>query len=150
MKTNSSRGFMLIEVVVFSAIVALSVVAFTAVAQKSIYLSRQALRGAQAAFLLEEGAEVARLVRDEDWENIAGLDAETDYYPLFADNAWTLSVSPSVVGIFTRKVNTESVNRDPSNDDIAETGTPDPGTRGRQSYQRHCRFILWTFLYDQH
>ena len=61
MKTVGSleklRGFMMVEILIVISIIVVSVLAALAVAQKSIYLSRQSLHQSQAAFLLEEGAE---------------------------------------------------------------------------------------------
>ena len=119
---------MLVEVIVAISIISLSILAATAVAQKSVSLSRQALHVSQASYLLEEGAEAVRILRDNGWSNISALTAATDYYPAFSANTWILSTTPSQVGIFTRKVNVANVNRN-NTDDIAGTGTPDSGTR---------------------
>jgi Tfp pilus assembly protein PilV len=128
LRKDSKAGFLMVEVLIVTSIIAVSVLAFMAVAQKSIYLSRQSLHTAQAVFLLEEGAEATRIVRDNGWVNITALNTSTDYYPTFS-STWTLSSTPNTVGIFTRTVNVEAVNRDNSTDDIAEVGTEDDGTR---------------------
>jgi len=121
-------GFMMVEVMIAISIIVVSVLAVMSVAQKSIYVSRQALHVSQAAFLLEEGAEVVRIFRDNSWDNISNLVNATDYYPSFSES-WSLSTTPSVVGIFTRKVNISSVNRDVSTGDISSSGVDDAGTK---------------------
>lgn len=120
---------MTVEVLVAISIITISVLATTTVVQKSIYVSRQAFHTAQAAFLLEEGAESVRILRDNNWTNISSLVPGTNYYPVFSSNTWTLSTTANTVGIFTRKVTIASVNRDNTTKDIASVGTDDPGTK---------------------
>lgn len=119
---------MMVEVIVAISIIVVSVLAAMTVTQKSISVSRQALHTSQASFLLEEGAEVARILRDNAWSNISSLSSGTNYYPVFS-GTWTLSTTSSTVGIFTRTITVTSVNRDNTTADIATTGTNDPGTK---------------------
>ena len=119
----------MVEVLIAASIIAVSVVAAMGVAQKSITVSRQAIHAAQAAFLLEEGAEAVRIFRDGAWTNISGLSTGTDYYPTFSSNTWSLSATPSTVGIFTRKVTLAAVNRSDATGDISSSGSNDVGTR---------------------
>ena len=130
MKKNiKNKGFMMVEVIVASSIILVSVLAAMSVAQRSIIVSRQASHTSQAAFLLEEGAESVRILRDNSWTNISSLNSDTTYYPVFSSNTWTLSTSPSFVGIFTRSINIENVNRNASTQDISDSGVNDPGTK---------------------
>ena len=103
---------MVVEVLIATSIITVSVLAATAVAQKSIYVSHQAFHTTQANFLLEEGGEFARIERDNAWDNITTLN------------------SSEQIGIFTRTIITSSVSRDNSSKDIVSTGgTLDPGTK---------------------
>ncbi len=112
------------------SIITVSIIAATAVAQKAIYISRQALHTAQAGFLLEEGAEAVRIVRDNAWTNVSGLTNGTNYYPTFSGGTWTLSTTSNTVGIFTRRVIIGSVSRDNTTQDIVSSGgTNDPRTK---------------------
>ena len=119
----------MIEVVIVASIITVSVLAAMSVTQKAIYVSRQALHISEASFLLEEGAEIVRIFRDNSWESISSLDVKTNYYPSFVDNVWTLSAIPSTLGIFTRTINIADVNRDVSTEDIASSGANDDGTK---------------------
>lgn len=119
----------MVEVLIVSSIIVVSFLASIAVAQKSIIVSRQALHATQASFLLEEGAEVVRIMRDSNWVNITALSTSTVYYPTFLSNAWSLSATPNTVGIFTRTVDIDAVNRNASTQDIATSGNDDVGTR---------------------
>jgi Tfp pilus assembly protein PilV len=105
------KGFMVVEVLVAASIITISILAALAVAQKSISVSRQAFHTTQAAFLLEEGAENARIERDNTWDNVASLN------------------SSEQIGIFTRTVIASSVTRDNITKDISSVGTDDPGTK---------------------
>ncbi|KKQ06889.1 MAG: hypothetical protein US18_C0030G0003 [Parcubacteria group bacterium GW2011_GWB1_36_5] len=106
-----NKGFMVVEILVAVSIITISILVSMAVAQKSVYVSRQAFHTTQAAFLLEEGAEDARIARDNAWSNVATLN------------------SSEQIGIFTRTVIASSVNRDNTTKDISSTGTNDPGTK---------------------
>ena len=120
---------MVVEILVVVAIITALILGATAVSQKSVFVSRQAFHASQAAFLLEEGAEAVRILRDNAWTNISSLTAGTNYYPTFSGGTWILSGTPNTVGIFTRTASITAVNRDNSTDDIAAAGTNDPGTK---------------------
>lgn len=94
-------------------------------ATKGIQLSNQALRQTQASFLLEEGAEAVKSIRDASWATISGLTLGTNYYMTFntGTNTWSLGTTPlgTIDGLFTRTVVLSGVSRD-SNDDIVTSG----------------------------
>ncbi len=119
----------MVEVIIVVSIILVSVLIVMSVAQKSITVSRQALHTSQATFLLEEGAEAVRIVRDNAWSNISNLTVNTNYYPTFSGNTWILSSTANTLGIFTRTVNVANVNRDASTKDISISGANDAGTR---------------------
>ena len=127
--TKENMGFMIVEVLVAVSIITASILAAMAVAQKAIYVSRQAVHATQAAFLLGEGAEAVRILRDNSWNNISSLTPATIYYPLFSGGTWTLSPTANTVGIFTRTVSVALVNRDNSTQNISVLGTNDPDTK---------------------
>lgn len=128
-KVFKNKGFMLVEILLATSIVAVSVLTATTVAERSIYVSRQAFHASQAAFLLEEGAEAVRILRDNAWSNISSLSVVTTYYPTFSGGTWTLSATSNSVGIFTRTVTVASVKRDNTTKDISAVGTDDSGTK---------------------
>ncbi|MFA6177807.1 MAG: hypothetical protein WC694_02860 [Candidatus Paceibacterota bacterium] len=106
------KGFMVVEVLIAASIITVSVLAAMTVAQKSIFVSRQALHVTQASFLLEEGAENARIARDNAWSNVASIN------------------SSEQIGIFTRTVVASNTNRDNTTKDIVSVGgVLDPGTK---------------------
>lgn len=127
-KIKRERGFSLIEVVIASTIISLSLLAIIGVAQEGIRVSRRALNTYAASTLLEEGAEVVRIVRDDAWTTISALSDNTAYYPTFSGGVWSLSQTPSLIDGFTRTVIFDTAERD-GNDDLVTSGTPDSGTK---------------------
>lgn len=120
----------MVEVLVGSAIVVLAILSFMAVAQKSIAISSRALHTVQASSLLEEGAEMVRIHRDNAWTNISNLTVGLEYYPVFSGTVLSFPTSSSTVGIFTRKVVLTDVYRDASTGDIVNSGgVLDTGTK---------------------
>ena len=120
---------MLVEIFVAVAIITASILAASAVTQKSIQVARQAFHTSQAAFLLEEGAEAVRVLRDNGWNNISSLAASATYYPAFSGGTWTLSSAPNTVDSFTRTVTVANVLRNDSTGDISSSGTLNVGTK---------------------
>ncbi len=126
---NKKRGFMMAEVLIAVAIITISVLSAMAVAHRTVALSYQSVHTAQANFLLEEGAEGVRILRDLDWNNINNLNPGEDYYLIFSENNWILTNSLNQIGKFTRKINIENVNRDINTSDISTNGNNDPKTK---------------------
>lgn len=126
---SNKKGFMMVEIVIVASIIAVAFIAIIAVAQKSLQVGRQSIHVSQANFLLEEGAEAVRIARDNAWTNISNLTLGTNYYPTFSGGTWTLSTTPSTVGIFTRKVVLSAVNRNAGTGNIDPAGTLDTGTK---------------------
>ncbi len=127
--TKLNAGFLTIEVLIAISIMTISILASMAVSQKAVYVSRQSLHTSQANFLLEEGGEIVRILRDNNWTNISSLTAGTQYYATFSGGTWTLSTTPNTIDDFTRKIVFSSVNRDNTTKDIASAGTDDPNTK---------------------
>lgn len=128
---SMTEGILMVEVLVAVSIITVSILAAMLVTQKSVAVSRQSFHATQAAYLLEEGAEAVRILRDNAWTNISGLTAGTTYYPKFSGGTWTLSTTSSdgSVDIFTRTVSIAAVNRDNTTKDISGAGTNDPNTK---------------------
>jgi len=131
---QENRGFSLIEVVVGAAIISISFLGLMTLASTSFYLMEQGERYVQASFLLEEGTEALRVLRDSGWqENIGSLNVETSYCLVFStfNNSWGVASSSAYIdGIFERSFILYDVNRDHSSDDIVDSGgVLDPNTK---------------------
>ena len=129
------KGFTVVEIVVSAAIILLVGTVFTSVLTKTTFLSSKALRIVQTNSLLEEGAEVVKIIRENDWNTISGYSLNTNYYMDFYpynvnENVWMLSTTPNKVdNIFTRTVVFSSVNRDSNDDIVTSGGTLDARTK---------------------
>ncbi len=148
---KKQTGSLMVEIIVATSIVTLVVIGATLVAQKSIYLARQSLHQAQTALLLEEGAEVIHILRDNNWSNISNLTTDTEYYINYTGGLWTISTTPNTVDIFTRKIVVSSAYRDGSQN-LASSGTLDNQTRlitvtvswleGGQAISKNLQFYI--------
>ncbi len=138
-KKNIS-GFTIIEVLVACSIITISMFALMQTAEKGISLSNYALKKSQASFLLEEGAESIKSIRDNSWATISGATLNTPYYLFFntttklwgLGNTTTLAGSiPSypVDGVFMRTATISPVYRDINDNITSSGGTLDARTK---------------------
>ena len=147
----TNKGIVMVEIIVVITVISISLLALISVSKKAVQVSRNSLNKIQASFLLEEGVEVIKIIRDNDWDNISNLSFNSDYYLSFSSGSWSLSSSANLIDNFTRIITVENVNRD-SNDDIAVSGTIDPGTKlitvsvswpdGNQTINESLQFYL--------
>lgn len=128
-KINLHKGALTIELLIATAVIAVALVAATLSAGGAISASRQTLHQTQGAYLLEEGAEAVKIIRNEAWSNISNFTNGTDYYLSFSGTVWSLGTTPNTEGIFTRVINFEEVERDINDDIVSSGGTVDTGTR---------------------
>lgn len=122
-----STGFFLIEVIVASSIIAVVLILLIGSIQNTVEVSKRALERTQVSYLLEEGAEATKAIRNTAWTNITALSPDTTYYVAFSGTMWAFTTTPSTVDRFTRTITISPVYRD-TNDDIAPSGTLDSGT----------------------
>ena len=127
---SKSKGFGLIEIIIGSAILTISLIAISTYFQKSLQLSQDSGKTVQAGFLLEEGVEVVKFFRDTSWVNISGLTAGTFYYLQFDGTKWaTTSSNVFISGVFERKLVINNVSRDANDDIVSSGGTNDADTK---------------------
>lgn len=117
------RGFTLLEILVATSIIATSLLGLVSVVGISFAVADEATQKIQASFLLEEGMEITRIMRDSGWTaNIEILSEDTDYYFEFSDGEWrATSTNKFIDNLFERKFVIEGVYRD-ANDDITTSG----------------------------
>ncbi len=129
---RQNAGIVLVEVLIACAILSVITFGIFSAAQKGIILSELTLRQAQSSFLLEEGAEAVKVIRDVSWATISGLTPGTTYYLSYntSTNTWSLSITPSSINSFTRTVVFSAVSRDETTHDIVTSGgATDAGTK---------------------
>ena len=99
----SQSGFGLVEALVGFAIVVIVLVGFVSAFQT--YLSVQSLNTEkiQAAYILEEGVELTRYLRDESFStNIETLSVDTPYYVYMSTSTVIATTTATTTGTFTR------------------------------------------------
>ncbi|MCK5096108.1 MAG: hypothetical protein KAR24_02005 [Candidatus Pacebacteria bacterium] len=124
------KGFGLVEIVISVAIVGTVFSSFFFFYRQALILSQKTTTLVQTNMLLVEGVEVVKFLRDDSWNtNLLTLATGTPHYLLFTSGDWEVAAvsSAPIDGIYTRWFELDDVYRD-GNDDIAVSGTYDPGT----------------------
>ena len=135
-KKQKHFGFSLVEVIVGASIITVAIVAILNAYGYLIRAELSSTKLVNATYLLEEGIEAARYLRDKGWtSNIASLSTSTNYYLyLSAANGmgdWQPTTTRQIIdGVFVRTLNLGSVYRDSTIlQEISATGTIDINTR---------------------
>ena len=129
---NKKQGISIVEIIIASAIISLSVIAISVVYGNFVALSIQNTQKVQAVLLLDEGVEALKTMRGEAWSNFASTTASTTYYFSWMTNKWRATTTPIIVdGIFYRTFVVSPVYRDVSTFNILQdtSGTLDAGTK---------------------
>ena len=123
MKNRQQNGMGILEAVVGIAIIVGVVIGLVNIFHNLVAVADDSLESLQAAFLLEEGAEVARLWRDQGWVNMSGLTVGADYFYNFNGSNWaTSSANQFIDGRYDRRFRLTAVNRDATTQDIVTSG----------------------------
>lgn len=126
---GDTRGAGLIEVVVGTAIIAVSIVGILAALNLFVRAGLGTTADVQATFIAEEGLEVMRGLRDGAWSNIDSLASGTAYHLARVGGAWEATTTAQTVDEkFTRTVTIDDVYRRDSDDDIVPATSTDPNT----------------------
>jgi Tfp pilus assembly protein PilV len=130
MAKHSKSGFGLLEVVIGVAIISITLFGLMAVSRTALRIVDGAAQNVQAGFLLEEGVEAIKIMRDSGWSaNISTLSAGAPHYFNFDGSTWRATTSNIFIdGVFERSFIIENVYRD-GDDDIAASGTLDQDTK---------------------
>lgn len=130
-KIKKNEGFGLLEIAISVGVISLSLFSLASVSNLALNLAEESVRNTQAAFLMEEGAEAIKILRDSGWSaNISPLVSGADYYLDFSGNSWrATSTNIYVDGIFERKFSLQNVSRDSGDRIVSSGGAPDPGTK---------------------
>lgn len=121
------KGFGLVEVVIGSAVLSVSLLAISGFFQTVLRASRVTESAVQGDYLLEEGVETLKLFRDMGYAvNLKNLSTSTTHYFLWTGTAWATTTTNTLIDSkYTRKFTIGDVKRD-ANSDIATAGTYDP------------------------
>lgn len=122
------QGITIIEVIVAISIISIMVVVIGYSVITFVDARSQLLSNTQAIYLTEEGYEILRALRNDDWNTIDALTVGDTYYFDVATTTITITSTPEVIdGTYYRSFELAPVYRD-GNDDIATSGTIDPDT----------------------
>lgn len=128
-KQSSQTGIGLVEIIVAVSIISATLFSLTAVSRIAFRSVNEASHRIQASFLLEEGFEALKMMRDGSWINISSMPLNEERFLAFSNGSWSVTTTETLVdGLFRRTVVMREVLRDPA-DSIAEVGTSDPNTR---------------------
>ena len=132
MKSSQSNheGFGLVEMLIGAAALSVAMLGVSNFFQATLVASRTTQSLIQGDYLLEEGIEAAKLLRDSSYmSNFGKMSTTTTYYFSWSGTDWaTTTVSNLIDGRFERKLAITDVRRD-ANSDIASSGTYDPDTK---------------------
>ncbi|MBI2122461.1 MAG: hypothetical protein HYT98_05110 [Candidatus Sungbacteria bacterium] len=129
---NKNVGFGLIEVVIVTSIIMVSLFGFLQAGISAVRLLRVQKENLELTLLAGEAAEAMRAIRDESWtNNVAPLAASTPYYPILENGKWKLASSPSglINGKYSRYIYINDVYRDALDKIAASGGTLDANTK---------------------
>lgn len=128
---NLKLGLTLVEVLVATSIILVFLIAL--LGAHNLYLKTAFANGnvIKGVYLVEEGVEVARFLRDSSWSNnIATLSLDTGYHLIFENEEWRATTTNILVdAIFERVVTLSAVYRDTNGDIVSSGGVVDQNIR---------------------
>jgi len=125
------RGVGIVEIIVGSAIITLTLLGIIATFHFHTQAGLKNTKKIQVAYLLEEGMEAVRFIRDSGWNTyFKPLSTSTPYYLYFNGVRWeaTTTTQALIDGVFDRTVIFEDVYRRDSDSDIIASTSPDSKT----------------------
>lgn len=126
---KTQKGFFLIEVVVATALTATIIIFLLGLVQDTVKISQASLERTQASYLLEEGEEAVKTIRDDAWTNISSIGNGVTQYLSWNGSKWAFSSTDSPIDNFSRSIVLEAVSRDANDDIVTSGGTVDTRTR---------------------
>lgn len=123
------RGFGMIEMIVGSAILSVSLLGISTFFQTALKTSGATELSIKGDYLLEEGVEAVKLLRDAGYaNNISSLSTSIPHHLVWNGTSWaTTTANVFIDELFDRSFTVTNVTRD-VNDDIT-AGTNDPDTK---------------------
>ncbi len=125
MKKNTpyQKGISLVEVIIASAIISVSMMYISNVYGNFLALSVENTDKVQAVFLLDEGVEAIKTMRSYAWSTVASSSPSSTYYLTWQNARWQSTTTPIVIDSkFTRKYTVANVYRDSSTLNIVTSG----------------------------
>ncbi len=132
---KNNKGFSLVEVVIGAAIMGTSMIAIINAYSYFLRIESFGSKTVAATYLLEEGIEGMRYIRDTGWTaHIASLSTTTTYYLSLTSSAgigtWQATTTRQTYdNIFVRTINLSDVKRDTITKNISSIGVFDPNIK---------------------
>jgi type II secretory pathway pseudopilin PulG len=120
---GQERGITAIEVVIGVAIAALILIFVSNTIALFINAGRTASERTKALYLVEDGLELVRFVRDERWSNISSLSTNSTHYLNVTPTTITTTVTPEYIDGYRRSFRIQNVYRNSTTDDIVASTT---------------------------
>ena len=122
----SKRGISLVEVVIGTALILLSLTGLTTAYTFYLKAGLKNTDSLKSVFFLQEGVEAVTLMRDDAWSNLASLTAGTSYYLSWNGTKWVSTTTSTLIDtVFTRTITLDSVYRKTAGQDIVASTSPD-------------------------
>ena len=121
--SNRRKGVTSVEVVIGVTIAGVVLVFAMSTVTQFINSARDVLAKTQALYLVEEGLELVRFVRDGSWSSISVLPLNTTRYLSFNPSTITITTTPETINGFTRSFTVQNVYRNSTTDDIVASTT---------------------------
>lgn len=120
---NMSKGISLVEVIIASSIISLSMIYIANVYGNFLKLSIENTDKVQAVFLLDEGVEAVKTMRNYAWSTVASSTAGTSYYLTWQNSRWQSTTTLNLIdNKFIRKFTVVDVYRDATTLNIVTSG----------------------------
>lgn len=122
MRSSTQAGVTLIEVITGVAIISIILIAIGFSVQTYIEARKTLLVNLEATYLAEEGYEIIRSIRDENWNTLSAVPINTTRYLSVATTTRAITTTPEVVDTdFRRSLKVQSVYRNGTDDIVAST-----------------------------
>jgi prepilin-type N-terminal cleavage/methylation domain-containing protein len=133
-----AKGMSLVEVLIGISIISVMLVVIGYSINTYVNARAALLNNTKATYLAEEGIEVIRAVRDNDWNTIDALPTNTTRYLSVSTTTFSIVTTPEVIDTnFYREFKVRPVYRNASDDIVASTtvgATVDDGSRQIDMY----------------
>ena len=122
-KSKKNKGFSIIEVVISISIISLIMISISSTYSGLVRLSYKNTDKLQAAFILNEGVEIIKMISKQSWSNIASSTLNTNYYFYWSDNTWKSTTTENFIdNKYIRKYSIHNVYRDSETLNIVNNG----------------------------
>ena len=130
LKNNYSRGIGLMEIIIGTTIISLSLVGLITSFNLFVSTGLSNTQKVQAVYILEESIEAFRYIRDDGWTaNISTLSKNVSYNLAFDGSNWEATTTSALIdNVFDRTITIVDVYRRDSDDDIIASTSPDSKT----------------------